>query len=666
MGPHHRYSRWDGTQAGFELEGDDVLAEVADDVLYHGDVGAALRRAMHSGMTDRDGRHLPGLRELLDRIRRRRQAELESHDLSGILGDIAGELREVVETERDALDRMAAGGGERAAADRHHRLDLLPPDLAGQVRALEGYPFVSGEAQQRFQQLVSRLREQLLANLFDEMAGSMATQASTVQLDRTKDMLAALNRMLDARAAAAAEGDERPPDESERFAEFMEEFGDLFPSNPRDLDELLEQLAAQMAAMQALVNSMTPEQRAELQALGDQLLDDLDLRWQLDQLGAHLRASHPGMGWESSYGVSGQDPLDLSQGVQLMERLTQLDQLEQLLRSAMAPPSLADVDLDAAGELLGPDAAESLGRLAELAEMLQDAGLVDQREGRLQLTPKGVRRLGQRALSDLFGGLDLDRFGGHEVVSTGYGHERSYDTKQYEFGDPFHLNIERTLRNAIQRGGGPPVRLQPDDFEVDRTEALTRSATVVALDLSLSMPMRDNFLAAKKVAIALHALISSRYPQDYLGLVGFSEVARELRPDQLPEVSWDYVWGTNLQHALRLSRRMLARQSGTRQVILVTDGEPTAHVLAGGGAFFHYPPAAETIRATLGEVRRCTAEGIRINTFMLDATGPLRAFVERVARLNRGRVFATTPDSLGRYVLVDFLESRRAYRYPAS
>ncbi|MBO0732414.1 MAG: VWA domain-containing protein, partial [Acidimicrobiaceae bacterium] len=289
-----------------------------------------------------------------------------------------------------------------------------------------------------------------------------------------------------------------------------------------------------------------------------------------------------------------------------------------------------------------------------------DAGLVDQREGRLELTPRGLRKIGQNALSDLFSRLVRDRLGRHQAQREGLGHERSYETKAYEWGDPFNLSIERTVRNALGRqGAGVPVALSPDDFEVERTESLTRTSTVLLVDLSLSMPMRDNFLAAKKVAMALHSLISTQFPRDYLGLVGFGEVARELRPEQLPEVSWDYTYGTNMQHALVLARRMLARQGGTKQVIMITDGEPTAHILPDGEPFFSYPPAPETIRMTLSEVARCTREDIRINTFMLDSTGYLRSFVERMTKLNRGRAFFTTPETLGDYVLVDFLEHKR-------
>jgi uncharacterized protein with von Willebrand factor type A (vWA) domain len=347
----------------------------------------------------------------------------------------------------------------------------------------------------------------------------------------------------------------------------------------------------------------------------------------------------------------------------LMEQLGDIDQLENLLRGATNPGALAEVDIDKARDLLGDQSARSLERLAELAKMLEQAGLIENKEGRYELTPKGIRKIGQNALSDLFAKLAKDKMGKHELERSGVGHERSYESKPYEFGDPFNLDIHRTIRNAIQRtGGGTPVHLSPDDFEVERTETLVRSSTVLMLDLSLSMPMRDNFLAAKKVAMALHSLISSQFPRDFLGIVGFSEIARELKPEQLPEVSWDFVYGTNMQHGFLLSRRMLARQSGTKQIIMITDGEPTAHLLPDGEVFFNYPPVQATVDATLKEVARCTREGIRINTFMLDANGYLKAFVEKLTQLNRGRAFFTTPETLGDYVLVDFIEQKRAMR----
>ena len=370
------------------------------------------------------------------------------------------------------------------------------------------------------------------------------------------------------------------------------------------------------------------------------------------------------MGWSQSYDFQGQDPLGFGQAMQTMQELGDLDQLENLLRNASNPGALAEADMDRVRDLLGDDAARSLERLAELTRMLTEAGLIEQREGRLELTPKGLRAIGSNALRDLFAKLTKDQVGQHQVHRLGprpradLRHQalrvrRSVPARPAAH-DPQRPRPARPRRHAARR-----CELQPDDFEIERTEHLTRSSTVLMLDLSLSMPMRDNFLPAKKVAMALHSLISTQFPRDYLGLVGFSETARILKAEQLPEVSWDFVYGTNMQHGFTLARQLLARQSGTKQIIMITDGEPTAHVTASGDVFFNYPPVTETVEATLREVLRCTRDGIRINTFMLDATSYLTAFVERLTEINRGRAFFTTPENLGDYVLVDFIEHKR-------
>lgn len=661
MPGRHRYSRWDGTQVGFELDALDVFSELTDDLLYHGDLNAALRRMLQQGFEDRDGERVQGIREALERLRQARRQRLENHDLGGVYDDIAQKLRDVVDAERGSLDEMAAEARasgdqrrqeitEQVTAEKQLQLDMLPPDLAGMVRELERYEFTSSEAREQFEQLVGELREALMQRMVDQMSGAMQSM-SPEDMARMKDMMAELNQMLEQRQR----GEE--PD----FDGFMERFGDFFPEDPKDLDELLEVMARRMAAMQSMLNSMTPEQRAQLQELSDQLLEDMDLRWQVDQLGQNLRSMFPQMGWDRGYDFQGQDPLGFADAAEMLEDLGDLDQLEQLLRGASNPGALAEVDLDRARQLLGEDTAASLERMAELTKMLEERGLIENREGRYELTPAGVRRIGQNALADLFRKLDRDKLGRHETQRVGQGHERDDDTKPYEWGDPFNLHIERTLRNAVRRtGGGTPLHLSPDDFEVERTEQQVRAATVLMLDLSLSMPMRDNFLPAKKVAMALHSLISTQFSRDWLGIVGFSEVAREIKAEQLPEVSWDFVYGTNMQHAFQISRRLLARQSGTKQIIMITDGEPTAHIEPDGEVFFSYPPVRETVDLTLKEVARATREGIRINTFMLDPTPHLKAFVEKLTELNRGRAFFTTPDTLGDYVLVDFLEQRRS------
>jgi len=665
MGSRFTYSRWDGTQKGFDLDAEGLFGELTDDLLYHGDVNAALRRMMQEGMRDRNGDRVQGLRELMEKLRQQRQDTLDQFDLGGVYDEIASELNDIVDEERHAVeqatDAAERSGDERrantardAAAERNFRLDMLPNDLAGKVRELSAYDFESGEAQQRFEQLMEKLKQQLTQQMVDKMSGAMQNM-SPQDMARMKDMMASLNDLIEQRQAGA-----HPDDEQQAFEQFMQQFGDFFPENPQNLDELLQQMAQRMAAMQAMMNSMTPEQRAQLQQLSDQLLDDMDLRWQMDQLGRNLQGMFPQEGWGQSYEFQGDEGMGMGQAMQTMQELGDLDQLENLLRNATNPGALAEADMNRVRELMGDDAVNSLEKLAQLTKMLEDSGLIQQKEGKLELTPKGLRKIGNNALRDLFSKLAKDKMGQHQMDNLGQGHERTYETKQYEFGDPFNLDLHRTIRNAIRRNGAQtPVQLTPEDFEIERTEHVTRSSTVLMLDLSMSMPMRDNFLPAKKVAMALHSLITSQFPRDYMGLVGFSETAYELTAAQLPEVSWDFAYGTNMHHGFTLARKMLARQTGTKQIIMITDGEPTAHITPRGDVFFNYPPVQETVEATLREVVRCTRDGIRINTFMLDADYGLRSFIEKLSSINRGRAFFTNHENLGDYVLVDFIEHKK-------
>ncbi len=664
------YRRWDGSQESAGDDADAVLSQLTDDLLANGDLQEALQRMLNRGWRTPDGDQVQGLRELLDQLRAEREDLLEQGDLGGAYTEIAEELQDVLREERLGIGRLEAdardSGDQRrqevtdqVVAERRMELDLLPNDLAGQVRSLQHYEFVSSEAREHFEELMERLREEVAKTYFDQMSESLSNP-DPAQLEHMRQAFDALNRMMEQRAA------DEPLDPT--FESFMEQFGDLFPGDPKDLDELLEQLAARMAAAQAMWNSMSPEQRSQLQGLAESLLEDMDLRWQVDRLAGNLQQAFPDAGWDQRFRFRGDDPMGMGEGTDAAGRLRDLDDLEGYLRAANSPASLSEVDLDKVRRSLGEDAANSLDRLAKLAKQLEEAGLIDQREGRYELTAKGTRRIGQQALSDLFSQLTKDRVGNHATTWTGTGHDREETTKPYEYGDPFNLDLSRTVHNAVRRAGsGVPVRLHPDDFEVVETEALTRSATVLLLDLSLSMPMRDNFVPAKKMAMALHTLISTRFPRDYLGLVGFSEVAREIEPEDLPTVSWDYVYGTNLQHGLILARKMLAHQQGTKQIILVTDGEPTAHIVPYDGGlgydvFFNYPPVQETLELTLAEVLRCTRAQITINTFLLDPDRGLWGFVDQLSRINKGRTFATTPGELGDYVLVDFLNHKTTVR----
>ena len=660
MPSRFNYSRWDGTQQGFEIDAQSLIDELTDDLVHHGDVNAALRRLMQDGMRNDRGENLMGLREMMQKLRDKRNEIKDRGDLGGVYKEIADELDDLVDEERHAIDQALndaiRSGDERrselakeSAEQKNFRLDMLPEDLAGKISELEHYDFQSQQAQQRFEALLEKLRNQLMQQYLDQ-ASSAVEKMTPEEMQRTKDMMAALNEMINRRERG----------EDPEFEKFMEKFSDFFPENPKNLDELLEIMAKRMANAQAMLNSMTPEQREQMRELSEKLLEDMDLRWQMSELAQKLQAMFPQQGWGSKQDFTGEDPMGFGEAMRSMQELGDLDQLDNLLRNASSPSALAEADLDRVSELLGEDVAKSLQRMAEITKKLKEAGLIDQTEGKLEMTPRGLRKIGEKALRDVFGALDKDRLGQHQVVRIGVGHERTYDTKPYEYGDPFQLDLQQTLRNALKRRGSVvPVRLVAEDFEIEQTEHLTRSSTVLMLDLSLSMPMRDYFLPAKKVAMALHSLMSSQFPRDYLGIVGFSETARALKPHQLPEVSWDFVYGTNMQHGFMLAREMLSRQSGTKQIIMITDGEPTAHISQSGDVFFNYPPVRETIEATLREVMRATREGIRINTFMLDASHALQSFIEQLTAINKGRAFFTGPENLGEYVLVDFIEHKR-------
>ena len=654
------YSRWDGSQRGFDVDADVLMEQITDEVIHHGYVEAALRRIMERGLQTPDGRQMPGLSELRDRIRDRREEIAESGELDGSLAEAARELADILDEERHAIenarDDALRSGDERraenanaAADERQMRLDLLPDDLAGRMQSLQSYNFESAEASRRFDELSERLRSEMMQQVVDRVSEGMES-VTPEDVQRTKEMLAALNEMIA----------KRDQGEDPGFEKFMDEYGEMFPDDPEKLDELLESIARRMAAMQAMLNSMSPEQREQLARLSQQFMDDMDLQWQMEQLSSSLQAQFGQLNSESSYEMSGESPLSMSQALDAMAEMGRLDELEGMLDAATSPADLAEIDPEKIRETLGEDAASALEQLSRLTNELIEAGLVDRVEGRLELTPRGLKTLGSNALRDLFSSLRQDRSGQHQMATIGQGHESAYDTKPYEFGDPFRLDLHQTIRNAIARqGSGTPVRLSPDDFEVERTEHLTRAATVLMVDLSMSMPMRGNFLPAKKMAMALHSLITSRFPHDFIGLVGFSETAREITAAQLPEVSWDYVYGTNMHHGFTLARKMLAREQGTKQIIMVTDGEPTAHITSRGDVYFDYPPAPETLEVTLREVLRCTRDGIRINTFVLDATASLDRFISQLTQMNGGRAFHTTNDELGGYVLEDFIERRQ-------
>jgi uncharacterized protein with von Willebrand factor type A (vWA) domain len=669
-----RYARWDGTQSIPALDADEILDALADDIMAEGDLAEALRRLMDRGWRSADPTRpdLAGLEDLRQRLRQRREDLQSRYQLRDVLADVRQELEEIVDDERAGIERRldeAARPSDGSPADpamramlrdaaarRHDQLEALPRDVGGRIRALEEYDFMEPAARDRFGALTERLRRQTLDRFVDGL--SEAIQSTTPEeLQANREMVRDLNALLEERL------DGREPSQDE-VDDFLARHGRFFPG-ARTLDDIVGQLTERMAAMQSLMRSMTPQQRAELQSMMDALLRDDRLRWDLARLAMNMDQLMPdGLG--EGYDFSGEEGLGLEPALQQIGRLQELDALEDALAEAGELGTAGDLDRGDVTRLLGEEAGRDLDALDELARQLEQAGYLTRRGDRLELTPRGSRRIGQKVLDDLFARLSRDAFGGHRIDRAGGGGEREETTKPFEFGDPFHLDIRGTIENALRRPENAPdarasaaVRLSPTDFQVFRTEQLTRTSTVLLVDMSRSMLLRGCFLAAKKVAVALDTLIRTQFPHDDLSVVGFAYYARELRPEALAELTWHgYEYGTNLQHGLMVARRILARQrGGDRQIVVITDGEPTAH-FEDGQVEFSYPPTRRTIQETLREVQRCTKDGITINTFMLERSRALAEFVALVTRMNRGRAFYATPERLGEYVLVDFVSRR--------
>lgn len=549
--------------------------------------------------------------------------------------------------ERDEFAEMLKNIANR----KKNFLDNLPPDAPGAVKELQNYEFMDPEAQHKFTELMDMLKKAVSDTFFKDLHNQIANM-SPEDMARMKQMVKDLNQMLSDRLA----GNE--PD----FDGFMQKYGDLFgPNPPQSLDELIEQMQSQIAQMQNLLDSMPGDMRQQLQELLNDKIGDPDLQAELSELQSNLEFLMPMRDMRNQYPFRGDEELDLSQAMQLMDRMQSMDELERQLERTQYGGDIDEIDEEKLRELLGDEASETLDQLKQFLEILEDAGYIQRKGNTWELTPRGTRKIGQKALGEIYSQLKKDSFGKHLIRDAGRGGERTDDTKKYEFGDPFHLALDKTIMNSLQReGASVPVRLDKDDFEVYRSEELTQTATVMMVDLSWSMALRGSFQAAKKVALALNNLIRSQFTRDSLYIIGFSAYARELKAEQLPYVRWDEsVLGTNMHHALMLAQNLLSKhKSGTRQIIMISDGEPTAH-LERGRSYFAYPPSPITIRETLKEVKRATQKGIVINTFMLDRNYYLKEFVNQVAKINKGRVFYTTPDKLGQYILVDYVQNKR-------
>jgi uncharacterized protein with von Willebrand factor type A (vWA) domain len=692
----YRYFEW-ATASGGQLSGDQLMDALSDYLTEDGDVSRAMQMLMQRGMSSGEQK-MQGLRDMLEQLRKRKQQHLDKYDLNSLLNDIRQQLDQLLQQERRAIEDQlreaqttpADGAPQpssqqsREAEQRREFLDDLPDSVPQQVQELRHYDFLDPQAAQAFQELLEELQQRAMQSQLNGTQAppeSSAAEAARGQRDMYRDLNQQLREKLQGRQAD--------------FQEFKDQHPQFPSAQDESIEELIQHLQQQLQQWRSLLESLSESVRRELEQLMDSSLDaDLqaqraELQELLDQL-AEKRLT------PQRYRFKGREEISLEQAQELMEQLQQLEALEKQLEGVRWDGDPQQVDADKLRDLLGDEAFQSVQNMKDIASALEAAGYIIKTKDGLQLTPLAMRKIGQKALRDIFSFIKRDRFGQHDTHQRGGGGMPTEDTKTYEFGDPFLLDLSATVFNAVSREGtGTPVSLHIDDFVVRRQEFLSHTSTVILIDMSGSMAWNNCFYAAKKVALALDNLVRSSFPRDTLQIVGFYTAAEEMKTADLPYVKpksfgynaslysdyYDMLMGyidvqldyrdvvrgrtnvpqgfTNMQQGLRMAEQMLSkRQSPNKQIILITDGQPTAHC-EGDRLYLQYPPSQRTITATLQEVKRCTVKGIAINTFMLAKSYYLERFVDQMTKINRGRAFYTTPEQLGEYLVVDYLVKKR-------
>ncbi|GAB3299989.1 VWA domain-containing protein [Geodermatophilus aquaeductus] len=654
-GKGYRYGRWRGGPDPLAPPYDlgSAVDEIGDSVLGGSGVREALRELLRRGM---DGRR--GLDELRRSVRERLRQARTAGRMDGTLQEVRELLDRALEAERRALFPDPDDAARLAEAE----LDALPQDTAGAVRALKDYPFRSPEAREAYDRIQDLLRREVLDSSFANMKQALEN-ASEQDMQAVKDMVADLSRLVDAH--------NRGEDTDEQFREFMDKHGQFFPDDPQSVEELIDSLARRAAAQERMMAGLSPEQRAELSDLMAQTMSDMGLASEMAHLQDALRQARPDLPWGQRGQVpDGEQGLGMGDATTAVAELADLEALSNQLSQGYAGASLADVDEELLEQALGREAVDDLAALRQMERELERQGYLNRSDGRLELSPKAVRRLGATALRRVFAKLDAAGRGEHDVADAGAAGELTGSSREWQFGDEQPLDVVRTVRNAVLRTAGAPsgdggrrVRIAVEDFEVVETERRTGAAVALLVDLSYSMALRGTWGAAKSTAMALHSLVTTRFPQDAIQIIGFSSTAQVLKPETLAELSVDTLQGTNLQHGLMLARRFLARHRDAEPVVLVvTDGEPTAHLEEDGTPYFCWPPMPETIAKTVAEVERVARSGATLNVFALDPEPSLVHFVHDITARAGGRVFTPDSDRLGEYVVADYLRTRRGRR----
>ncbi|WP_058037881.1 VWA domain-containing protein [Rhodococcus sp. KB6] len=621
----------------------EALAAIGDDVLSGTSPRHALRELLRRGNRD-----MRGLDDLAAQANRRRRELLRRNNLDGTLDEVRKLLDKAVLEERKELARAL----DDDARFNEMRIEELPPSTAQAVQDLADYNWRSEQARADFEKIRDLLGREVLDQRFSGMKQALEG-ATDEDREQIRQMLADLNQLLDAHS--------RGVDTAEQFAEFMDKHGQYFPDNPRNVEELLDSLAQRAAAAQRLRNSLSQEQRDELDALAQQAFGDPSLMSELSQLDQFLQAARPGEDWEGSQQFRGDNGMGLGEGTGALQDIAELESLADQLSQQYAGAALDDIDPELLARQLGDEAAADARTLADLEKALQEQGFFDRApDGQWRLSPKAMRQLGQTALRDVAGQLS-SRTGQRDTRRAGAMGEPTGASREWEFGDTEPWDVTRTITNAVLRDPGRmPVRLSVVDVEVAETEQRSQAAVALLVDTSFSMVMEERWVPMKRTALALNHLVSTRFRSDELQLIAFGRHAHVLSPSELAGLDGAWDQGTNLHHALLLAARHLRRHSNAQPVVLiVTDGEPTAHLEADGEARFDYPPSARTLGLTVRALDAVARLGAKVTFFRLGEDPGLARVVDRMAHRVGGRVIAPDLDGLGAAVVSDYMRGRR-------
>ena len=649
-----RYQRYRGGPDPLAPPADlrEALAHIGDEVFE----GVSPERALREYLRRGDGERM-GLDRLTELANRRRRELLKNRNLDGTFAEIKGLLDEAVLAERKQLARDLDDDARFAEL----RIENLPASTAGAVRELADYDWRSPQARERYEKIADLLGREALEQRFAGMKDALEN-ATAADRERIQEMLTDLNELLGAH--------NRGEDTAERFERFMDRHGEFFPEHPRNTEELIDALAARSVAAQQFVNSLSEEQRRELAQLSQQAFGSPQLSDQLSQLDAALRQARPDLGWDEARRFRGDNPMGMGEAAAALADLGELEELAEQLGQAYPGASLDDIDFDALTRQLGDAAAADARTLAELDRALREHGFFQRdADGSLQLTPKAMRQLGTAILRDI--AEQLSRRGGdRRAESAGRLGEPTGATREWAYGDTEPWDVTRTLTNAVRRSvaespdalarihaGG--LRIDVGDIEVVDTQATAQAAVVLLVDTSFSMVMEGRWTPMKRTAIALNHLVATRFRSDELHLVEFGRYARDTDVSALAGLAPRMEQGTNLHHALLLAQRHFRKHPNAQPVLLiVTDGEPTAHLDPDGDAFFWYPPHPQTLGLTVAELDHLSRKGTQITFFRLGDDPGLARFVDRVARRIGGRVVHPDLDGLGAAVVGDYLRSR--------